>query len=143
MFTTEDQIQNHIDLNLADYTARLILADVLEEAGDKRAEGYRILGRIQVVPDNKLPTIKIVRWSYMPLLVTYHKAYLNFPTRHQIHELWFKKIVSHKRHKQFNVRGSYFNGVYKTRRQCENHAAWTWSTLTEKEKGSIKRYYQL
>ena len=136
MFSTEDQIQNHIDLNLVDYTARLILADVLEEVGDKRADGYRILGLIRAIP-YKL-TLKPIRWSYMPLLSGFQQLYMNQLRVHQIHELWFAKITSHKRHKQFNVRGT-----YKTRRQCENHAAWTWSTLTEEEKGSIKRYYRL
>ena len=136
MFSTEDQIQNHIDLNLADHTARLILADVLEEAGDKRAEGYRILGLIQVLPYRL--KIKLVRWSYMSLTSGFQQLYMDSLRAHQIHKLWFAKITSHKRHKQFNVRGT-----YKTRRQCENHAAWTWSTLTEEEKGSIKRYYQL
>lgn len=136
MFNTEDQIQSHIDLNLEDHTARLILADVLEEAGDKRAEGYRILGLIQVTPYRM--TIKPKRWSYIPLLEGFAQLYMNTLRVHQIHKLWLEKITSYKRHKQFNVRGT-----YKTRRQCENHAAWTWSTLTEEEKGNIKRYYQL
>ena len=138
MFNTEDQIQNHIDLNLTDYTARLILADVLEEAGDKRAEGYRVLGLIQVSPYRK--PMKFVRWCYMPLLEGFSQLYMNSLRVHQIHALWFEKITSHKRHKQVNTR---IRNTYKTRRQCENHAAWTWSTMTEEEKGSIKRYYRL
>lgn len=47
---TEDALQKHLDAHPDDHTARLVLADLLDERGDERAAGYRALGRLMLHP---------------------------------------------------------------------------------------------
>lgn len=49
--TTEDEFQALLDANPQDYHTRLVFADWLQERSDPRAEGYRALGRLELVPD--------------------------------------------------------------------------------------------
>src|SRR5204863_136709 len=48
--TTEDDFQNALDADPADWQTRLVFADWLQERGDVRAEGYRALGRTRFYP---------------------------------------------------------------------------------------------
>lgn len=50
--TTEDDFQRALDANPDDWQTRLVFADFLDEHGDKRAEGYRALGRLRLCPNN-------------------------------------------------------------------------------------------
>ncbi len=43
---TEDAFWNHLEANPSDSVARLVFADWLQEQGDQRAEGMRVLGRL-------------------------------------------------------------------------------------------------
>ena len=47
---TEDAIQAWLDAHPDDHTARLVLADLLDERGDPRAAGYRAMGRLRMYP---------------------------------------------------------------------------------------------
>lgn len=47
---TEDDFQRVLDANPEDWQARLVFADWLQERGDLRAEGYRALGMLRLVP---------------------------------------------------------------------------------------------
>jgi uncharacterized protein (TIGR02996 family) len=47
--TTEDDFQKALDKRPDDWQTRLVFADFLEERGDPRAAGYRILGLWQLV----------------------------------------------------------------------------------------------
>lgn len=47
---TEDAIHLHLDAHPDDHTARLALADWLDEAGDPRGSGYRALGLLGKYP---------------------------------------------------------------------------------------------
>lgn len=57
MTTTADieALHAHLDAEPGDHTARLILADMLEEAGDVRAEGYRAMARHRMRPCHLRP----------------------------------------------------------------------------------------
>lgn len=46
----EKEFQAALDANPLDHTIRLVLADWLEERGDERAAGYRLLGSMQKAP---------------------------------------------------------------------------------------------
>ena len=48
---TEDAFQGYLDAHPDDHLARLVFADWLEERGDPRAEGYRVIG--QAMRDRK------------------------------------------------------------------------------------------
>ena len=48
--TTEDDFQAALDANPADWQTRLVFADWLQERGDPRADGYRVLGQRAVHP---------------------------------------------------------------------------------------------
>ena len=47
----EQDFQKALDANPTDATLRLVFADWLEEHDDPRAEGYRAVGFLQVLPD--------------------------------------------------------------------------------------------
>ena len=48
--TTEDDFQNTLDGNPADWQTRLVFADWLQERNDPRADGYRALGLLRLRP---------------------------------------------------------------------------------------------
>jgi uncharacterized protein (TIGR02996 family) len=48
--TTEDDFQRALDKRPGDWQTRLVFADWLQERGDPRAEGYRALGLLRLVP---------------------------------------------------------------------------------------------
>ena len=48
--TTEDDFQAALDAKPDDWQTRLVFADWLDERGDPRAEGYRALGVLRLVP---------------------------------------------------------------------------------------------
>lgn len=48
--TTEDDFHRLLDADPSDWQTRLIFADWLEERGDPRAEGYRVMGRLRLQP---------------------------------------------------------------------------------------------
>lgn len=47
--TTEDDFQKTLDKKPNDWQTRLVFADWLQEQGDKRAEGYRLMGLWQLI----------------------------------------------------------------------------------------------
>lgn len=48
--TAEDAFQAVLDANPQDWQARLVFADWLDERGDPRADGYRMLGYARMAP---------------------------------------------------------------------------------------------
>lgn len=50
--TTEDDFQDRLDAEPANWQTRLVFADWLEEQGDQRASGYRALGTRRMVPSH-------------------------------------------------------------------------------------------
>lgn len=48
--TTEDDFQTALDANPTDWQTRLVFADWLQDRGDPRAAGYRLLGQLRVHP---------------------------------------------------------------------------------------------
>src|SRR4051812_5929885 len=48
--TTEDDFNRRLDAHPEDWQTRLVFADWLDERGDVRAEGYRVLGDLRVSP---------------------------------------------------------------------------------------------
>ncbi len=49
---TEEDFQRALDANPDDWQTRLVFADWLEEQGDARAEGYRVLGVSRLFPSH-------------------------------------------------------------------------------------------
>lgn len=60
---TEDEFQAHLDEYPDDSVARLVFADWLEECGDPRAEGYRILGTVRLYPKELKQSP--LRWAFV------------------------------------------------------------------------------
>jgi uncharacterized protein (TIGR02996 family) len=49
--TTEDDFQRQLDLHPDDHHTRMVLGDWLEEQGDPRGPGYRVLGVLRRCPN--------------------------------------------------------------------------------------------
>lgn len=50
---TESDFQDALDLDINNWQLRLVFADWLQEQGDRRAAGYRALGRLRLYPLNE------------------------------------------------------------------------------------------
>lgn len=50
---TEADFQHALDLDINNWQLRLVFADWLQEQGDRRAAGYRALGRLRLYPLNE------------------------------------------------------------------------------------------
>lgn len=63
MHPTEAAFQAAIDANRFDFDRRLVFADWLDEQGDKRAAGYRAMGRLAFTPTALDATDSLFYWQ--------------------------------------------------------------------------------
>ena len=67
--TTEDSLQELLDTDPRDHQTRLVLADLLGDLGDERAQGYLMMGWARLYPRMPIrytdPLMPKSRWSWM------------------------------------------------------------------------------
>jgi hypothetical protein len=88
--TIVDEIHAHLDRNIDDHMARLVLADALEEQDSDLAEGYRTLGKFGIYP--QYDTIGYTVWIRSRIAayseIEYDWWYLYVDNKF-IHNFWF------------------------------------------------------
>ena len=123
--TTEDHFHALLDADPADYLTRLVLADWLQERGDARAEGYRVLGMLKRCPERCGSDWGWTHSPAGPSWDTYRSIYPSSLTS----DWWYGCYKLSDR----NL------GDYPTRRAAEDCAALAFAALTESEKADILR----
>lgn len=114
MNPTEAAFQKAIDDRSGDAGTRLAFADWLEEEGDERAEGYRMLGLLEVSPD-----WNGADWWY----------YRTPGHGHCLPKVW---------NNVFHNDAEYYNWSDKCRATLEDRAARNWLLLSEAERDDIR-----
>ena len=149
VFTTEDQFQNYLDEHITRHMTRLVFADYLEDIGDPRAEGYRVLGKLK-----KRPRVDYI-WRSRGATYMYISRHLK-SQRHigtYIHPKWIiasleieddleickGKIVR----KGYLTVGDVVTTEFKLRRTCEDWMAYTWYKMDKKIKDELLEFYSL
>jgi len=111
---TEEDFQKQLDEHIEDWTTRLVLADYLEEIGDKRAEGYRVLGKLR-----RWPTIFGKKYGW----------FCNNKYSSDLEQDWFRLIYTH------GSRVTDYDTA--TRKEMEDKTALMWLELDQKVKEEI------
>ena len=162
VFTTEDQFQKHLDEHITHHMTRLVFADYLEDIGDPRAEGYRVLGKLK-----KRPRIEDYgywrswrnknRIGYM-YVARHHKSQRHVGT--YIYPKWIiasleikddLKICKRNIMKKGYVTNLLINKdvvdvvatEFKSRRACEDWMSYTWYKMNKNIKDEILEFYSL
>lgn len=113
---TEAAFQSALDAHPDDHFTRLVFADYLDECGDPRAEGYRVLAAFRCEPQHYTAEGSADRleaycfWNGSGFNVPRRDAYLP--------DDWFALLADHRAHRPHN---NYRN--YNTRAECEDAAA--------------------
>lgn len=95
--TTEDDFRRALDAHPDDHHTRLVFADWLEEHGDPRAEGYRVLGALRRWPfrwRNPPDKKKVFRWLFHNGTGTYQDRPI--PDEHRLPQDWIDAISGKK-----------------------------------------------
>jgi uncharacterized protein (TIGR02996 family) len=126
--TTEQDFQTALDQQVDSWQTRLVFADWLEEQGDKRAAGYRALGRLKSYPEENIDST--TKWGW-----THHGHEFKNPMwTTSIPTIWFDKIYVIDKDRGYS---SCFYYDQDTRAETENLAALKFLELTEDEKLQI------
>ena len=156
VFTTEDQFQNYLDEHITHHMTRLVFADYLEDIGDPRAEGYRVLGKLKKRP-RLTYSWRNHNTSYM-YVSSYHKSQRHVGT--YIHPKWIiasLEIEDDLKICEGNIaRKGYLTNIlttigvvdvvatkFKSRRVCEDWMAYTWYKMNKNIKDDILEFYSL
>lgn len=122
--TTEDDFQRRLDNKPNDFLTRLVFADWLEERGDVRAAGYRLMGMRRIRPQVYHITN---RWSWA-----------NIETGRSVggtlKACWWRKlpyiICTPETHPYTRILWGQRDTTTNTRREAEDNAAMAFSGLT-------------
>lgn len=134
--TTEEDFQAALDKNPSDWQTRLVFADWLQERGDPRAEGYRVLGRWMCAFPEETTRIKEKGSLVWP-------TELEYPLLSSIPLDWFAVMRGDGISKEGPLRnhGSLAHRAralyYKSRRDLENAAAAAFTLLTSGRRGVL------
>lgn len=116
MDTEEDAFWLHLEANPSDSVARLVFADWLQERGDLRAEGMRVLGRL---------SREAFRTTYGGYSM--YPAYGAVYAENCLGDAWWEAFS----------RWTPEDDWPKTREECESKAALSWLELTQEERDGI------
>ncbi len=126
--TTEDQLQEMLDLNPDDHNPRLVLADFLDEQNDPRAAGYRALGELRLWPYTYLHG-NASYWSYHDGRGKTQDA-TDVPLCHALPRAWFYRAHG----ALFWIHGAdEVKSAKLTRREADDFAARLFSRLTREQ----------
>jgi uncharacterized protein (TIGR02996 family) len=142
--TTEDDLQAALDANPGDALLRLVLADLLDDCGDPRAEGYRAMGTTRDRPEF---LGRVGPWCWR--LDAYEKGVR--PDGY-LPEAWFAGLArgssmcwaSRQGRRSPRLSPAYEETIstrldYATRRAAEDDAAWAFAGLDDAAKAAILR----
>lgn len=138
--TTEDDFQRQLDAHPDDWQTRLVFADWLDERGDPRADGYRVLGRfkreaslqvraregcmicVRDVPKWRRDSNRVSAWCLWRGRVDMRPGDSSGwrKLNDEIHPDWFRFILGEYRHGQM---------VFDSRRAAEDAAAKAFARL--------------
>lgn len=145
--STEDALQAELDADPGNHTLRMVLADYLDEVGDPRAEGYRLLGKLEVTasPTKMADLTSSPQWFYCwGSWFNGHCQRENWQGEHQGMLLPGKLMnnIPHVHEYDFNYhvgKPDYFAcwRFFDTCRQADDAAALAWLKLTESEKIAV------
>ena len=123
--TTEYDFQSALDARPTDWQTRLVFADWLEERGDPRAEGYRVLGRLRRYPYRAATDASQPCWALGDFTVAEPST---GPDESELPKDWFDRIFDpkNKDHEEGDV-GRYC--LFFTRREAEDVAARAFTKL--------------
>lgn len=120
---TEEAFWNHLEANPSDSVARMVFADWLQEQGDQRAEGMRVLGKLEIQPGTWGIKGAYFRSGY------WYWVDVNRPAKHRLSRLWWSKF--------YKQAGGLDVETHFTRSECESLAALAWLDLTQEERDAI------
>lgn len=132
--TTEDDFQAALDADPSDWQTRVVFADWLDERGDSRAEGYRALGKLRKIP--KQTWFNILTKDGLEEVSTFWYWMTGG-------EWWMRSCLDIDWHAAFELSvGSFDSGSPDdkrplTRRQCDDHAARAFATLSSEVKSEL------
>lgn len=129
--TTEDDFQAALDADPTDFTARLVFADWLDEQGDPRAAGYRMLAYARMAPvgpGNKSQHGQ-QEWCWLETVT-------GRSNRCNVKSYWYTHLT--KRWKDappgFHQSWAGWRVYYDTRREAEDDAALAWLKVDVKKR---------
>lgn len=123
--TTEDDFQAMLDANPDDWATRMVFADWLEERGDKRAEGYRDMGRGHIRP---MFEHRFNRWSWGETDTgTSYGCVLRYS--------WYRAIVKLYLYQDRAV------VAFPTRREAEDAAARAYVHVPDNRKAGLVKFH--
>jgi len=122
MDTEEAAFWSHLDANPSDSVARLVFADWLQERGDLRAEGMRVLGLLKRYSGHWTEELldRSGWWFW---------AGQQRPEEHRLNRLWWASFYR-------RIGGVHSEG-HLTLCDCESTAALAWLDLTQEERDGI------
>lgn len=122
MDTEEDAFWSHLEANPSDSVARLVFADWLQERGDLRAEGMRVLGLLQKQAGHWAGELRDRSgcWFWASKVR---------PERSRLAELWWARF--------YDRVGGVDSHSHMNRCECETLAALSWLELTQEERDGI------
>lgn len=129
--TTEDDFQKALDADPNDHQTRLVFADWLQERGDERAEGYRMLGYARMVPFGpKRPTqIGDTHWGWLETVTgRSHGCTVKSYWHTHLSTVWVSAPPGW--HKSWSGR----RVAYPTRAEAEDDAARAWLKVDAKKR---------
>lgn len=118
--TTEDDFQAALDANPTDWQTRLVFADWLEERGDPRAEGYRVIGLLKRYPRKEVGAV----WSKLG-----ETHWCVFEGHEHLEDDWFD-LTTHGASEPVHA-------IFDNRRAAENAAALAFSHLPAQRRAEI------
>ncbi len=133
--TAEDDFQRALDTNPGDWQTRLVFADWLQERGDSRAEGYRVLGQLRRLPtsafkktDDRTPWhLWVVEDKVESLISTFGRKATTL-RKAALPRDWCQAIFEANEKAHLNFSGGWC-GYADTRREADDAAALAFAAL--------------
>lgn len=129
--TTEDDFHAVLDAHPRDWQTRLVFADWLDERGDPRAEGYRMMGHARMAPHGpRNPTQEgQTQWGWLET-VTGRNSGCN------VKSYWHQYLTTRWQEAPVGMHVSWAGErvVYDTRREAEDDAAVAWLKVDPKKR---------
>lgn len=145
--TTEDDFQKQLDANPKEWQTRLVFADWLQERGDPRAEGYRALGVLRLLPLTSGTAVRDATARQARLLLPLtsktvpHSAWFASKARwdgssNALPEDWFVALAAHLELTEDH--GSFLPPVETcSRREAEDAAALAFTKLPDERRAEL------
>lgn len=126
--TTEDDFQTALDTNPEDWQTRLVFADWLDDHGDPRAAGYRVMGERRLVPS----TAK--KHKHDNPLWSWSSTETGRSHNSTLRACWSRKLPSRPSEEVYPDLPNVFRGdritAVPSRREAEDNAARAYAELT-------------